>query len=252
MRKIIFIVLIVIVAALVGFFCWREFSIPNINYVGDYRSDSDHRIKIQRLYAAEVDFDAYNEELEAILNITDYTEQDRLAAAIASGQPQFFPSFSLNMQREGDEIRIKGTIDSELAEKQKEERFKIDQISLEAIITAGALEFDRVKTTPAIGGDDSSSVKIHADRQMAVDISDSPVFEIILTNESDEGAFGANLSGTVTLQFIYSIRSDTFMPKTVLEEQLLQLHAIIESNEYGVFDVKFEIEPYSNMEELNG
>jgi len=247
MRKVIFIVLIVVVAALVAFFCWREILIPDVNYVADYVQDDegDNNLKIQRLYAADVDVDKYEKALELITNTTEYSEEEKLAAAIASGEPVFFPTFNIDIYRLGiDEVRLSGVISYEMAENQKEERFRMGSISLEAI-TQGGIEIDQIETITT-DSDDADIIKIHTEQQMAIDISKSPSFEIIL-----KGAAGTDLSGSITLQFTYSVEADIFIPRTVLEEQLLEVSADISMNAFGNLEVEYIVSEESNRNDDN-
>jgi hypothetical protein len=204
-----------------------------------------------------VDFDAYNTALEEITNLTEYTEEEKLAAAIASGRPEFFPQFHLTVHRVGDEVRLVGFVDTELAEGQKHEQFMFGGISLEAV-TGGDFDIAKVEIAPLAGSGEETLTKILAGQQMAIDITNASAFEIILSGADGEALFdnmnpfGTSFNGTVTLQFIYSIDADIFIPKRVLEEQVLQVHAIISLNEFGGLDVEYILEDFSNLEEMNG
>jgi len=241
MRRIVFIVLSVVVAALVGFFCWREFLIPEINFVGDFqKSDTGNHLTINRLYAAEVDHAKYDEAIDSILNLTEYTEEERFQAAIASGIPEFYPSFNFIVHGNYSEIKLRGYISIEIADNQPENRFKFGEIGLE--VDSPNLEITEVNIVPYEGANEQQQLtKIHTAQQAAADISNASSFEITM-----EGG-----SGTVTLQLVYSVQADTFLPKTMLTEQVIQIHAEISTNDDGTLNVEFIKEPYSNLEELN-
>jgi hypothetical protein len=242
MRRIVFIVLAVVVAALVTLFCWREFMVTGINFVTDYiTSMSENHLKVQRLYAAEVDFDAFNQELENIMNTTEYTEEEILAAAIASGKPEFFPSFNLGLYRAEGEIRLDGFVDIELAEGQLEQRFRMASISLEVLVTQGDLVIDRVDIVRAAGSPYESIVKVNSEQQAAADISHAEAFRVAMNGET----------GSLTLRFVYSIADGTFLQRTALTEQLFEVHAVISPGLGTNLEVEFITEPYSSLEEIN-
>jgi len=242
MRRIVFIILAVIVAALVGLFCWREFAIPGINFVADFtNSDSEHHIRVQRLYAAEVDHDAFNEALEKIMNTTEYTEEEIYLAAIASGIPEFFPSFSIGVYREGEEIRVDSILGSDYAEGQKDRRFRLGDIGLEVVSAAGDLVIESVDVSREAKNEDNTVIRINSQQQAAVDLTGSTGFRITMNGDG----------GTVTLRFTYSIESDTFMPKTVLTEQFLELSVVITPGAGVNLDTAFIVSPYSNLEDLD-
>ena len=241
MRKIIFIVLAVVVAALVALFCVREFVTPDINFVRDYSNPlSDNQLKIQRLYAADVDHEAFNKALEAMMNTTEYTEEEIFAAAIASGTPEFFPAFNFSVYRADGETRVEGFIDIEVAEKQKNERFSIKNISLEAVVV-GDLTIEDVNTISIYNDDDEPVIKINSTQSATVDISRAKLFRIALDGED----------GTVTLRFVYSIQSIGLIPRIALEDQYLEVHAVITSGVGNNLEVQFITEPYSNLEDIN-
>ena len=240
MRKIIFITLIVIVAGVIGFFTWREFQIPGINHVADYTtSDAATHLKVHRLHAAQVDIEAYEAELEKITLMTEYTDEQKVVAAIASGKPSFIPTFSMGVNKIEGGIQIAGFVGIDYAPNQRENRFKIGNISLESIITDGDLDIDNVSVFKFT--DDSPITKIHSDKQAAFDITDATRFNIDMKGER----------GNVTLQYVYSVTADTLIPRTVMTEQVLLLHLEIDHVNSVILGVDFTIEPYSNLEELN-
>jgi uncharacterized protein YxeA len=246
MRKIVFIVLAVIVVAVVVIFCVREFAIPNINYIADFIDDDsnapsvENRVKIRRLYAAEVDVDAFNNALEQITNRTEFTDEEKLAAAMASGAPEFFPSFNFSLYRAEDgKIRVSGFIDIDTAEGQKNQRFKMGDVALEAIVEGGDLEIEDVEIAPLYENEEQGEIKIHSPQQAAVDITNARTFGIALNGDN----------GTLTLRFVYNVRSDTFLPKTVLEEQLMHVDLQISLDNLGRVRAQWDVQPYSNLED---
>jgi hypothetical protein len=242
MRKIVFIILAIIVTAVVGVFVFLEMSVPGINFVTDrINDDVINQVTIQRLYAAQVDHDAYEAALELISRVSEYTEEERFAAAIASGQPEFFPGFNLSVYRKNEEVRLLGFIDQSLADNQKTERYSMGEVSFEAVVTQGDFTIDDIEVTPNEGTQNLPLTKIFTPQTATVDISNALMFEIVLSGDS----------GAVNMQFIYSIVADTFMTRTMLTEQYLEVTAVITRNEIGDVEVEYITEPYSNLEELD-
>ncbi|MDR0197129.1 MAG: hypothetical protein LBI36_02780 [Oscillospiraceae bacterium] len=244
MRRIVFIVLIVLVVAVTGFFCWREFTVPDITYVADYPDDglADNHFALKRLYAAVVDEEAFASEVEGLLTMTEFTEDEMMAAALASGTPEFYPVFYYSVYNVGDETRLNGYIKIELAKNQSETRFMLGSVNLEAV--AQGFTIDKVEVTPPEKTNKAGKSIISDDKtQMAiVDFNKSGGFEITL---------GGN-SGTMTLRYVYSVAVDTFLNKTVLEDQLLIVHANIGVDDGGNVTVEFTNEPYSSLIDLEG
>ena len=246
MRRVVFVAIAVVVVAVMGFFFVRAFAVPKIVYVADYVPiNANNQIKIQRLYSAEVDLDAFEARVENLLNMTDYTDEEILAAAIASGTPEFFPAFTLTAYRDPikDEIVLSGYIRYEFADGQREDRFKTSNVSLEASVSAGELVVVRADVTPygKNGVEAPPITKVHSERQAALDISGASSFEIAFSGES----------GGVTMQFVYNVQADGLMPKTVLEQQLLRVECSFVVDQNGVVEAEFELLPYSNLEELD-
>jgi uncharacterized protein YxeA len=240
MRKIIFIILIVIVAVIVGVLTWREFQIPTINHVADYTtSEAETHIKVSRLYAAQVNIEAYEKALEEIMKMTEYTDEQRLAAAIASGSPAFIPTFNIGVNQTEDGVQILGFVSVEAALNQREHRFDLGKVSLEAEITGGNLEIDDVAVTQ-FAESETPLTKIFSETQAAFDITGASQFDIEMIGDS----------GTVTLQFVYSISAATPLPKIVMTERAVQIHVTIELVADGVIGVEFDVEPYSTLEEI--
>jgi len=241
MRIVIFVVLIVVTLLITAFFCWREFILPEIDFVDDcVETGVENQIIVKRLYAAYVDEEAYSEALYSIQNMTEdeFEEDEVLAAARKSGMPEFYPAFIIDVYRNGDDIFLKGFIDVKLAEGQEELKFKLGNINFEALTRHG-LTIENFDITSFEGVNGIKTVKINSDNAVAADLSKASGFEIKMTG-----------AGSVTLQFVYTIESDTFMPRTALEEQLLQIHADISTDDDGKLKAIFTPEPYSNLEDL--
>ncbi|MDR0222245.1 MAG: hypothetical protein LBI38_01740 [Oscillospiraceae bacterium] len=244
MRRIVFIVLIVLVAAVTGFFCWREFAVPDIAYVADFpdKTAAENHFALKRLYVAVVDEEAFADALSG-LTMTEFTEDEMMTAALAAGNPEFYPVFYYSVYKEGDEIRLSAYINIELAEKQTQSRFTFGKADLEAV--AQGLTIDEVAVVPVAGRENEAVKSIVSEdkTQMAVvDFDKASSFEITLGGSS----------GTVTLRYVYSVAVDTFLDKIVLEDQLAMVHANISTDEKGNVSAEFINEPYSSLDDLDG
>ena len=236
MRKIVFIVLAVVIAAIAVFFGWRELSIPDLNFVTDYTSaNSSNHIKVQRLYSAEVDVAEYNKTIESIINTAEYTDEEMLAAAAAAGKPEFFPAFSLGLYRQENEIRLDGFVTLELAPGQDEQRFHMESLNLESVISQGNLVIEQVDVTPSETHEDEIIYKINSEKTANVSLTNANGFEMVLNGDD----------GTVVMRFVYSVKSDSVISKVVLEEQVLEIHAVVSTGSAGNLEVEFTAQPYT-------
>lgn len=244
MRRAIFLILIAITLLITAFFCWREFVIPDINYVDDtVETDAENQLTVKRLYAKGVDEDAYAEALEAIQNMTEgeFEEDDIVVAARKSGVPEFYPGFNFSVYKTGDEIYINGFVSAELAEGQQEMKFMLADVSFEAVAKQG-LTIDEFDITPLVGHENDTFIRVNSAAAAAADLSKAAGFDIKLKGTG----------GSVTLQYVYKIQSDTFMPQTVLEDQLLQIQIDITTDENGNVKATYTAEPYSSLDEMEG
>jgi len=241
MRSVVFLVLIVITLVITAFFCWREFVIPEINYVDDTIETSPNQLTVKRLYAKNVDEEAYAEALAAIQNMTEdeFDEDVIVVAARRSGMPEYYPGFNFSVYKSGESIYINGFVSVEFAERQEEMKFKLGNVNFEAVAKAG-LSIKEFDVTPIVGHENEAFIKVNTDSAVAADLTKAADFDIILDGTS----------GTVTLQYIYSIQSDNFMPQDVLEEQLLQIQIDITTDENENIVAIFTVEPYSSVEDM--
>ncbi|MCL1831878.1 MAG: hypothetical protein FWG45_03070 [Oscillospiraceae bacterium] len=248
MRKVVFIIIAVVAVGIVAFFGWREFRVPNINFVTDRAiSARENSFRVERLYATEIDHDAYEAELEKMLVLTEYDEEMRFQAAIAAGKPAFFPSFELVASTmpsplEGDddlEVWLDGHVRINVAEGQTEGRFKLGEASIEAV-AQGDLALKRVEVFAPPGAGADPLPLISTDTQAAVNITDQTSFRIVMTGNT----------GMLTLQFVYNVDVETPLVMTALEECVLQIHVMVTVNEFGGLETTFEAEDYSVLEQL--
>jgi len=245
MRKVVFIILSVVVIGIIVFFGWREFHVPGINYVADKVGLSvENYLIVQRLYAADVDYEAFEAKLDELLIYAEFDEEERFQAALAAGRPVFFPSFNIHVStvpnEDGeDRIRVNGHVALGIAERQTEGRFRIGEMSVEAIAQSG-LAIDDVEVAVRPEHDDEVLTLIFNDTNAAFDMSNATSFSVFMTGDT----------GMLTLQFKYAVDVQTPLVLTALEEQVLQLHVMITRNDFGVITSEFRVEPYHNLEQL--
>jgi hypothetical protein len=244
MRRIVFVILGVLVLGTVGFFAWREFRVPAINYVtdGTFLAHENHFV-VRRLYAVEIDHEAYEKELERIMFVTDYDEDMRFQAALRAGSPAFLPAFnfvvSSTIYDGEDEIWIDGYIVVERAENQTERRFRMGSTSVEAV-AQGDLVIERLELYGPPGAGADPLPQIYTDTQAAVDITGQTAFRIAMSGSG----------GMITLQFVYNVDVETPLILTVQEERLLRLNIVVSTNEFGTVSTDFVLDPYDNLEQL--
>jgi hypothetical protein len=247
MRKIVFIVVAVVVLGVIAFFGWREFRVPPITFVTDRSMViTDNHFSVQRLYAIEIDHDAYEAALDEILllNQEAFSEEERLQAAIAAGQPAFFPSFefvstTITNSEGDDEIWVDGFVVVRAAPGQTEARFRMGKTSLEAI-TQGGLAIERVEvfSQPGMGVDPLPLIQ--TENNATVDVTGQSSFRVAMSGTT----------GMLTLQLVYNVDVETPLVLTVLEEQLLQVHITLTVNEFGNITAEFDAESFNSLEQL--
>ncbi|MCL2754087.1 MAG: DUF6273 domain-containing protein [Oscillospiraceae bacterium] len=243
MRKIVFIGLSVAVLAIIGIFGWREFHVPEINYVSDeIVAPTNNYLRVHRLYSAQIDREAYEKSLNDLTYYTRYTEEEKIQAAIEAGRPAFFPSFNISGEimpsQNSDEIWINGHIAVGLVEGQTERRFRMGKTSVEAI-AQGDLALRRVEIYSRPDKDEHTVVRISNDSQAAFEITDAASFRVAMSGEG----------GMLSLQFVYNVDVQTPLVLTVKEERTLHVHVLISRNEIGRIVCDFIVEPYCCMEE---
>jgi hypothetical protein len=246
MRRFVFITLALVVLATIAFFGWREFYIPGINFVTDSNIFvNENYLVVRRLYAADVDHVEYERLLDEIIILDPdaFTEEERFQAAIAAGRPVFHPAFNFHVHndvRDGQqEILVDVFINIGVAENQIERRFRMGATGIEAIVQ-GDLEIERIDILPHPESDYRMLTKIYNSTQAAIDVTGAASFRVALTG-----------AGMMTLNFVYNIDVETPLVLTVLEEQLLQVHMVVEINEAGfLVPTGFITEPYFELEQL--
>jgi hypothetical protein len=246
MRRIVFVFLIVAVVAVVGFFAFLEFRTNEIFFESDAVDNWDYGTRVRRAYRSGVDVDAFFAQAEGSLVTAEFTEEELLAAAYASGVPEFAPSFYFNIYNPDsllDVFNLVAMVKAEMLPDQTNFNFMIANLNLE-IMTDGSL-ISNLEFNP---GDDHEHTGapgtpiISADgRSLAVNLGSVTEYTLTLTG-----------TGRVSFQYVYSVVTNSIFPRPALEEQLLIVHANISRGEGGELVVQYIKEPYSMVEELLG
>jgi len=242
MRRTVFLILIAVTLLITASFCWREFEVPDIKYVDDsVDTDVPNQIIIKRLYASAFDENAYAEALADMQNITQdaFDEDIVFTAAGKSGNPEFYPAFNFSVYTVGDDIYIRGFIDVRLAEGQKFLNFKFGALNFEAVANRG-LTFESVDVTPAAGYENIRPTLVNSDEAVFADLSKAASFDIKMSMSGNDGS--------ATLQYVYTIESDTFILHKKFENLLLRVQVDITADADGNIQATFTREPVDDTE----
>ncbi|MCL1823771.1 MAG: hypothetical protein FWG44_06170 [Oscillospiraceae bacterium] len=244
MRRIVFIFLIIAVVAVVGAYAMLELRVSEIVFVRDFPVTwADGReMVVRRLYNSGVDIDAYIADKEQrLINPDMFTDEAWEAAALASGNPEFYPAFYFslfNPDFEKDEFTFSAMIKQEFAPEQTVFNFKTANLHVEIITDGPAISDivfkpenpnEKMPVSPVISEDK---------RSMAVDLVNVSSYSLTFTG-----------TGRVTFQYTYDIATSNLITNTALEGQLLIVHANISRGLNGAFEVEYICEPYSNLED---
>lgn len=243
MRKIVLVVLIIVVLGIVGFFAYTEFSVPEITYVSDYDDDSTPGYySVKRLYSTDIDIEALDEKIENLISL-EFTEEEIMKAALEAGRPVFYPCFYVTVSKpslDEDEIIIRAYALQELAEGQKTAEFGMTNLRAE-IITNGIT----ITEASAISHDyldmkkEETVLKNESGTGMTVSLGDYGETEMYLKGTA----------GTMTIQFVYDIKNDSLLPKTVTENCFLKINLTVTTDENGRIETAFTADPASTVEE---
>jgi hypothetical protein len=264
MRRTIFILLIVVVIGIVGFYAFLEFRTNRIVFNAHnmetrlYGKEFIYR----RLYNSNVDAKAFQDRIDPRLIEAEFTEEEFFTWAIFSGDPELYlvfyhsvhPDFSSGYSVIQDAfgayvvVKDEGTgsgglyilsaqIAQEAALEQTSFNFKITDLYLEVISEGPQIVLlDDVfqRTDRATERFPGAPVLSEDGRLMAVNLGDVLNYSFHLAGE-----------GRVTLKYTYNIVSSNIFARKVLEEQLLIIDIII----LGSDEFLFSVEPFTSMEE---
>jgi hypothetical protein len=243
MRRIVFIVLIILVVAVVGFYAFLEFRTNEIFFEADTVDTWDYGMRVRRVYRSGVDEDAFIAKSEESLITAEFTEEEHLAAALASGTPEFCPAFYFNIynpDNQTDVFSFVGSVKSEALPDQTSFNFMLADLHLE-IITDGIAVSDFEPGDEQNAKSFGTPIISENGRQFAVNLGSFCEYSLLLTG-----------TGRVTFQYNYSIISGGLFSRPALEEQLLIVHVNISRGAGGEMVVEFINEPYSMIEDFLG
>ncbi len=244
MKRILFIFLILLVMGVVGLYVFLEFRVPDITYVSDATklSSKGNEAIVYRLYTSGIDIDAFTANVENSLVSTEFTEDEIYAAAIASGEPQFYPAFYFKMYHPDvnrKSFLFEGAIRQAFARNQKEANFNFTNVHLELV--SDGLDISSVDYTLVDNKVASQNAPVVSEdkRSMVINLDNVSFFNVVL-----DGA-----SGMLTFQYTYDIVSNGIFPNTVLYNQLLIVYMNVKLVN-DAMEVEYISEPYSSLEEF--
>jgi hypothetical protein len=244
MRRTVFILLILAVIAIVGIYTFLEFRVSEIVFVDDSMRTWAHgkEMVVRRLYNSGVDVDDFFEKTENMLISAEFDDEDIFAAALASGNPEFFPAFYFSMYNPDlseNTFDFFASIRQEFAPKQTNFNFKIADLYLE-VMTDGPM-ISSVELRPE---DPSSKIPgtpvVSTDgRSLAIDLVNVSGYSFTITG-----------TGRLTFQYTYNVATSNLISSVTMEDQLLIVHANISRGPNGEFEVEYILEPYSSLEDF--
>jgi hypothetical protein len=236
--------MIMVVVAVVALYAFLEFRVSEIVFVTD-RTETwafGKEMVLRRLYNSNVDIDAFFEKVEQSLVSAEFTEDEIFAAALASGDPEFYPAFyfsTFNPDASVDVFEFSGRVTQEFAPNQTNFNFVATDLYLE-IVTDGPMisnvelraenPAEKVPGTPIISANR---------RQVAVSLVNVSGYSFSITG-----------TGLLTFQFTYNIATNNLFSSVALEEQLLIVHVNVLRGQNGDFIIEYINEPFSNLEDF--
>jgi uncharacterized protein YxeA len=247
MKRIFFIVLIVAVLGVVGFYAFNEFSVPEILYVSDKTTSTARGTQtvIHRLYNSGVDSDTFYETVTAHAVKAEFTDEEIEAAALKSGTPEFYPAFYFNLNYSDSKTKtyvFHGSVVQEIAPKQTAANFKLTNVHVE--ISAPDFEISDVKYETDNKNVKSVNSPVISDdkHNMTMGLDNLKFYEFNLSGKEN---------GRISFIFTYDIASNSLFSSTVMTEQLLMVYADVTYSEENGENVTFITEPYSKLEDMD-
>lgn len=243
MKKLLICFLILVVLGVVGGFAYLEIQVPDISFVSDTYDDKNvNEYSLRRLYSSNVDFDGLTKSLEQSLVSVEFSEEDILKAALASGTPEFFPAFYIKAEQSGDDANqffLTGTMVQEVADGQIDTKFQLHNLRLEMITTGLTIE---------------SAKNLVEDKEITYKAAVIADGKNQMTLEcASVGKFEAKLSGTVgqiILQYTFDVYSATLLNRECLTRQLVQIYADVTTDADGKLNVTYSHTDYATIDEL--
>lgn len=242
MKRVVIVILIVIVAATVGFYAYNEFRVREIMYVGDYETEyGRNKHAVKRLYSSDVDFDSYYAKLESLISL-EFTEEEILKAALESGEPEFYPAFHTSVFRESiddDTFTLFSKVIQELAEGQERTNFRLANLRLEVITNGVTIEEITAESQDILNNTEREVPLINEERTgMTVDLKNYGDTEILFKG-----------NGTVVLQYVFDIENTSIFPKTVMADCFIRIDVNVGTGEDGKITAEYTVNEASTVED---
>ncbi len=244
MKKTLIIALIILVLAIIGVFAFFEFRISEITFVDDYVFDDEetNKFSVKRLYSSDIDVEELNERIEKLI-LLEFTEEEILRAALDAGTPEFYPSFNIDVvKREKDGVIVLSlSALQELAEGQEKVNFSLDKTNLE-IVTTGFTMDEINAYTVDFDGEHLKSVgvlKNEAENGATFNLGEQGKADIELAGES----------GTIVIQYVYDIKTNTLFPETKYTDCFAAITVNVSTDENGELFVTYSKSEASTVDE---
>lgn len=243
--------MILIVLAVTGFYVMNAFSIPAINFVNDRveLSTAGNEMAIRRLYTGEVDIDAFYESMEGSLVLAEFTEDEIYNAALAAGEPQFYPAFYFEVLYNNDSsdnvFNFYGSFRQEYADRQTEAPFTMTNLHME--VASDTLSITEFSAIPIKADENYSAAPVISEdeRTLAVNLINVSGCEMDFAPQA-----GAAAVGRVSFRFTYDVVTTGILPATALTDQYLEVYADMSFTAEGGLKVDYISEPYSSLDDL--
>jgi hypothetical protein len=246
----------VVVLGIIGFCAWNEFSIKGIVFVNDktISSPKGNEIVINRLYNSGVNIEKFNNKVQESVVNAEFAEEDIEQAALLEGTPEFYPQFNLSMYSENDLIRgeslkFKAIVTQQVAKGQSETNFAMKHLRLEAQSNGITIadpwttiynEDLKTKNTPVI---DEAGNNLMLPAENTVDFG-------FYVNGTKTETGTERFVGTITLNFIYDVYTESIFSSVVIKDCLLSITANVSSDTDGRTTIEFIPEKYATLADL--
>lgn len=248
MKRLFFAFMILLVIAAVGYYAFVAFSVPSISFVTDLvtGNQAGNQIAVRRLYTADVDADAFYDQINASLISAEFSDEEIYQAALASGTPEFYPAFYFNISSPNAkqrEFKFGGGFQQEFYDGQTDANFSIENVHLE--MYSDNLEFSNFKADPYDSAEPMIAAPVVSEdkRVLAVNLLNVRSYQFDLNSVGTSG-------GRVTFQITYDVATSGLLPTTALVGQYLELYADINYSPETGLTVTYVNEPYSSLEDL--
>lgn len=248
MKKIVIILLMILVVGIVGFYAYNELRVREIVYVNDSLSEGNaNRSAVRRLYSSDVDMEKYNALLEQLISL-EFTEEDIMRAALASGTPEFYPAFHTGVYREssrGEETEEEGfvlrsRVLQELIEGQERTNFRLANLRLEVITNGVTIDEVTAQSTDTLNNTVLESPLVN---------EQGTGMTVFLKNCGDTEISFLGTNGTIVLQYVYDIESVSLFPSTVMTNCFMRINVRTSTDEEGNLVAEYSIDSATTVEE---